>query len=354
MKERLTLSDINKGYLKGSASSKGWALCIGAGTSLPIFPSWLELVGNLILKDPSLIDPASKEEILSSFSLDALIQAYSNIREVSEDDFTKLLSGELYAKLKAHITLEEWDCTKRIFTTVYANRRGDTDWATFIQIRERLFKNTTAYILGEIIVDSIGKDIAPEAILSFNAEPLLYSIINSFERGPFIGKVKESGDVRELIDLMTTSTSSKCKARIPYYFCHGALLSELSTSSDPRLKSINKLVFSEGSYLQLAGSNFSWQATTFLHYCSSTVVIFVGVSLTDPNMRKWLSWIQKERNEELSTTADSTQHFWISKKRDFEDSMRWAEAAVFHLGIRIIWIDDWSDTGEVIRNLIGI
>lgn len=354
MKKSIIYPDIPDSYLKGKATTRGWSLCIGAGTSLPIFPSWEKLVINLIKKDPNLKDQNSINEILDSFSLDALIQAASNLLEVSEEEFVEILSTELYSKIKLAASKDEWNSIRKIFTSINANNTKDKDWINFINFRDRILKNTSAYGLAKSIVDSYNQNLAPSSILSFNAEPLLYSLINSFEREPFIGKVKKAKEVPEIIDLITVSISSKCKGRIPYYFCHGALLSELTSKSDVRLKSTSKLVFSESSYLQLANSNYAWQSINFLNVCSETTVIFIGVSLTDPNMRKWLTWIQNERNNDVDTSIKGTQHFWVNTKPDNEDTMRWMEASVLHLGIRIIWLNDWNETEELIRKIIGI
>jgi hypothetical protein len=354
MKKSLQISDIHHGYIKGKATNNGWALCIGAGTSLPIFPKWKDLVINLIKKDSNLKEISSIDEIISSFSFDALIQAASRIHGTDENKFTQILSNELYEPLKSQVTAEEWLSVCNIFTAITSSRIKDPHWINYIKVRERLFKKTTAYSIAKIIIDSCKRDVAPAAILSFNAESLLYSLINSFEREPHLGKVKKAGDLKVLIDLITVSISSKCKGRIPYYFCHGALLSKLTKNKDFRLTSTSKLVFSESSYLQLANSSFSWQSINFLNICSTYTVIFIGVSLTDPNIRKWLTWIQNERNKDILEETDSTQHFWITKKTTYEDSMRWTEASVYHLGVRVIWINEWNETEIVLKNLVGL
>lgn len=354
MKKSLQVSDIHHGYIKGRALNTGWALCIGAGTSLPVFPNWKDLVINLIKKDPSRVDTKSIIEISSTFSFDALIQAATNVLGLDDESFTELLSNELYNPLRSKVSDGEWASICNIFTAITSSRIKDPHWINYIKVRERLFNKTTAYSLAKIVRESYKKNIAPIAILSFNAESLLFSLINSFEREPYLGKVKKSGELKVLTDIITVSIASKCKGRIPYYFCHGALLSKLTATKDFRLTSTSKLVFSETSYLQLANSSFSWQSNNFLNICSNYTVIFVGVSLTDPNMRKWLTWTQEERNLDIQKETDSTQHFWITKKPKYQDTMRWMEASVYHLGVRIIWINNWNETELVMKNLIGI
>ena len=61
--------------LKDVLNSSGWALCIGAGTSLPLFPSWKELVVKLINLSSKTVDKKLYDFLINSFAPDSLIQA---------------------------------------------------------------------------------------------------------------------------------------------------------------------------------------------------------------------------------------------------------------------------------------
>lgn len=347
MKKRLYGHDLPNGLIKGNMKC-GWSLCIGAGTSAPVFPSWRGLV-NTIIKE---ISPNAKQgtiaEILLSFDLDALIQAACNLK--GENNFGEWLSEKLYSNLKTQIPPEDWDDFRKIFTSPFANLYSDRLWKKFIKYREELFNKTTAYSLAKIITDCQGTEFAPSSILSFNAEPLLYALINSFIREKSIGR---NGCV-EMIELHTLSAISPNRNRIPYYFCHGALLNWISTKDDFRFRADSNLVFSENQYLSLSNNVYSWQSTTFLHTCANSIVIFVGVSLSDPNMRKWLNCVQAERSKDIGEDVDSTKHFWITKIPNNKETMDWMEASVYHLGVRIIWVKSWGQTSSVIKKMLGI
>lgn len=349
MKERLSIETLRNGLIKPRVQTKGWTLCIGAGTSAPVFPTWPELTQDIIQDMYPSVTKQALQKIVSQYNLDALIQAAYNIRNVSSEEFAEYLSSKLYKKLQQEISIDKWDRFCKIFTSTHSNAFEDTYWEEFIQTREELFKQTTAYALAKFIVEDCTQDNRPNAILSFNAEPLLYALINSFLRERVLGQeYKES----EVLDLMTTSIASHDKHKIPYYFCHGSLLSYVARSGDKRLHAASKLVFLENQYLQMSNSTFSWQSSTFLSQCTNSVLIFVGVSLSDPNMRKWLSWVQTERNVDINETVNSTQHFWINKKPQDETIMTWMEAAVYHLGVRIIWINEWSEVTSVLKKII--
>ena len=96
------------------------------------------------------------------------------------------------------------------------------------------------------------------------------------------------------------------------------------------------------------------QSTIFLHACVNSIVIFIGVSLSDSNMRKWLNCVQMERNKDIGNIVNSTKHFWITKIPQNKETMDWMEASVLHLGVRVIWIEEWNQTFDVLKKIIGL
>ena len=351
MKSRLFFGEnVNKSLIKSNIKRKGWTLCIGAGTSVPIFPSWIDLVKSIIREISPNISNNEIHNILSKYSLDTLIQAAYNLK--GSNDFSQWLSEKLYANIRDTIEPSQWNTFRKIFTAVNANTYSDKDWKTFINIRDTIFKETTAYSLAKLIVATYETEYFPHSILSFNAEPLLYALIQSFIREKSLGK-KHIGNCPELVNLMTLSIASSSRKRIPYYFCHGALLDWIAYKNDKRFHTDSRLVFLENQYLQMSNNAFSWQSSIFLNACISTIVIFVGISLSDPNVRKWLSWVQAERNKDIDMKVNSTQHFWITKCPNNKATMDWMEASVYHLGVRIIWIKEWSQITDAIKCIIG-
>jgi hypothetical protein len=117
-------------------------------------------------------------------------------------------------------------------------------------------------------------------------------------------------------------------------------------------------VFSEDQYLNLANMSYSWQAGAFTNAASQFRLCLVGVSLVDPNMRRWLSWVQSNRVDELRAFNNdpvvSTSHFWIEKEYGDPALETWIEAAVAHLGVRLVWIKSWADVSSVMEAMIGV
>lgn len=349
MKKRITAETMQKSFLLPQVQQKGWSLCVGAGISIPIFPSWNELVSLLMQQISPNISHSAIDELQSKFSPDTLIQAAWAMS--GNEDFSQLLSDILYRNLKSKINIKQWDRFRKLFTITHSTFGSDDAWKEFIKISNTLFSQTTAYNIAKLIADSNGTLFAPKSILSFNAEPLLYSLINAFVRQKYI-ETGQTHHRHDMLQLMTKSTSSYSNEKIPYYFCHGALLNNIATKYKKEYDAESKMVFSEAQYLNMA-NNYSWQSISFLDACLKSTVIFVGVSLTDSNMRKWLNSIQKERSLDIAMPVDSTQHFWIEREPQNKESMDWMEASVHHLGVRIVWIKDWKETASVISKMIG-
>jgi hypothetical protein len=219
------------------------------------------------------------------------------------------------------------------------------------QRESRMAKSgVSAVELARVVVDSTSGGFAPAAILSFNAEPLLYALINA------TAAVSEPHSPKALLDRVTRSLSNRALGRIPYVFCHGLLPIEGHPSGE--WHSIDKLVFSESDYLQVANSGFTWQSSTFFDACMSRSVIFIGLSFSDPNLRRWLGIMHQNRLRELQSIghspAASAPHYWFRTIPKTQEEKAWIEAAVAHLGVRLVWLKNWTEASPALRSMLGL
>ena len=190
--------------------------------------------------------------------------------------------------------------------------------------------------MASLIASILDSDLAPSSILSFNAEPLLFALINANHAVLKWGPPPKQGPT-DVLDLVTSSISYRKKTRVPYIFCHGLL----NVPNSPRSQFFgDKLVFSETSYLQLANTSFSWQSSAFIDIAMSQSIVFIGVSLSDPNMRRWLSWLHANRINEITEygtmPSDAAIHYWINLDPQSLPEKRWIESSVAHLGVRLV------------------
>ncbi|MCX4243825.1 SIR2 family protein [Paraliomyxa miuraensis] len=340
------------GLLAGAASGPGWALCVGAGTSLPAFPDWNRLVRRLIEScNPSDVDRVSKD-LSGVFSADALIQAAAVRSGRDANGFAQLLTEELYRDFLGGF---EGSDRRTVLRALGAVRPGDLSqhiWRRFLELMHaRWGDRMSALAIAPILSDALGTPRSPAAILSFNAEPLLFAVLTAYQAC----NGDEDAGVPQRIDRVVRGISNRSVDRVPYVFCHG-LLPVPGAETTQHAASPDKLVFSEAAYLQLAGNVYSWQATSFLETCSARRVVFVGLSLSDANMRRWLSWIHDSRMDELEQVgqrgAISTQHLWLNLDPGDAEVRAWIEASVAHLGVRLVWLRSWGSMGPVLGRML--
>ena len=116
-KQGFTLKSV-KPVILNRLNNSGWALCIGAGTSLPMFPDWVELVMLLAARD---LAPSEAPQVLKSlhqkFSPDTLLQASKDRLGLDDDQFAALLSESLYKGIKSKLNNTDWDCFTSILSS---------------------------------------------------------------------------------------------------------------------------------------------------------------------------------------------------------------------------------------------
>jgi len=305
----------------------------------------------LIERERPKVNVHSLKKLRADFSADAFIQAAKDRLELSDKRFTNALVKELYAPAKAKLTSAEWTALMSALNARHVGRNTPATWRAFLSLIDLHYPSLTARGIANTIVELLDTDLSPSIILSFNAEPLLAALINAT-----VADKRGGSPNTDVIDYVTASTTNRKRDRIPFAFCHG-LLPVPATAGGRPLSSIDKLVFSEASYLQLANNAYSWQSQSFIRAASFHSLVFVGVSLTDSNMRRWLSWVHATRLQELSLAGvkspTSTVHYWIAKAPGSMIERRWAESLVAHLGVRLVWVADYADMSPTLRAMIG-
>ena len=121
------------------------------------------------------------------------------------------------------------------------------------------------------------------------------------------------------------------------------------------------LVFSEDRYHWLYNDPYSWTNITQLNFLRENTTLMIGLSLTDPNLRRLLSISNRKKK--------GKKHYAIMRKKDFKISKKDAninrellksfniinnelnETAFEQLGINIIWVDDYNEISSIIDSI---
>jgi hypothetical protein len=179
-------------------------------------------VTKLVCDDPRA-DADVAKRLLCQYSPDALIEAAHARLRSSPAAFANLLSKHLYADLKAKAG-SLWPLLVRGLEN--ENIRLDLDESKqFIAFFRDQYPTLTALVLAEVLLDTPGNEHSPNAILSFNAEPLLLGLVNGLFATQWHdwGSAAASRTPAQKFDEVTRSISHRTRGRIPHVFCHGLL-----------------------------------------------------------------------------------------------------------------------------------
>ena len=177
-----------------------------------------------------------------------------------------------------------------------------------------------------------------KAIISFNFDDLI--------------EEKLSLDKIEYKSIFSEGERYK-EEEIPIYHPHGFL---------PRKKNLtskNEIVFSEDAYHSQFIDPFSWGNLVQLNHLNNSTCLFIGISLTDPNMRRLLDVsIRKNGKGEKN-------HYIIKKRYSIEELYPESETIKLkdkkvipvlesieeqdanNLGFNVIWINSFSEIPEI-------
>jgi hypothetical protein len=131
---------------------------------------------------------------------------------------------------------------------------------------------------------------------------------------------------------------------LPIYHVHGYL---------PRQGDIpeTELVFSEDAYHSQFIDAFSWSNLIQLNKLTQNTCLFIGISLTDPNMRRLLDVAWRKSPGKMS-------HYIIKKEPSGGDDSTLRKVAKLleeqdanTLGLNVIWVTDFSEIPDILRRV---
>jgi hypothetical protein len=222
----------------------------------------------------------------------------------------------------------------------------------------------SSLILAKYLKNNLGKDFIKkvrEAL--YSAKPTscdLISAIVDLARPQRDGKPLDSiitFNFDALIEENLSSASVLNKAiyteaikhdpnELPIYHVHGFLPRSGKIPED------TDIVFSEDAYHGQFIDSFSWSNLIQLNKLTQNTCLFVGVSLTDPNLRRLLDVAWRKNHDK------TLNHFIIKKLPSFgssddvlDDLARLLEEQDANaLGMNVIWVDSYVDIPPLMRS----
>lgn len=287
--------------LKGALIDNQLTLVCGAGISkASSIPTWNELLVNILNDVYSNDRGSSTENKVSAESLLSLMPQ------------SNLILGK-YLKL-----ILKDDFNKTVQKHLYLNYNFFYEFETF---NPHLETNIMKAIVELSRPKRSGKRL--ESIITFNFDDLIESALSNhnIEHTPIWKEGQTYG-----IDAL------------PIFHVHGFLPNERDVEEP-------NLVFSEEAYHSQFIDPYSWSNLIQLNLFSTNVCLFVGLILSDPNLRRLLdiSWRRNQR----------CKHYIIMKKIPQKSKTDEIVTMLFEqdansLGLNVIWCSDFSDIPNIL------
>jgi hypothetical protein len=225
--------------------------------------------------------------------------------------------------------------------------------------------SASSLILGKYLKNNLGRDFVGEvrdALYSSNPKgcPLIDGII-SLSRPQRDGRPLDS-IVTFNFDCLVEENLSAARIEnkaifseaishdpneIPVYHVHGYLPRAGAIAAD------TELVFSEDAYHSQFIDAFSWSNLIQLNKLTQNTCLFIGVSLTDPNMRRLLdvAWRKNPDKRLGHYIAKRLPRASAGEEALSEVSRLLEEQDANALGLNVIWMDEFDDLPGILEDI---
>lgn len=244
---------------------------------------------------------------------------------------------------------------------------GAKDWSHLIEaLNLEFFKNNVSdideirhfvgnelFVNGKILKTSgfdTYKSLHDELYLfkeakSFNdPNSTLYNCVNYVERHPGVEVITYNYDTNleyllKKRKILYTSVYDENgfinkESQVTIFHVHGLLPFDKYKEQ----KYIDSLVFNESEYFYLYNNPYSWNISKQMHDFTFKTCLFIGLSLTDPNMKRLL---------EVSINPLKFNFIFMKKEHGFnEKTYRAVTNYFFSYDLITIWVDDYNEIGK--------
>lgn len=317
------------------------------------------------------------QSLVQALEVTPSIKEPSTTKSVSEDDAVKVLSaalrnGRLTLVCGAGISIEagipSWNdlllnLLETMMNKISTNESISLRGANPDEFQKRY--SPSALIVGKYLKQNLGTDFLPnlrDALYASN--PLSCNQINAIvelARPQRDGKHLDSiitFNFDDLIEENLKNNNIRNKTiysegvrispnELPVYHVHGYL---------PRKGKISKdmdVVFSEDAYHSQFIEPFSWSNLVQLNALSQSTCLFIGLSLTDPNLRRLLDVAaRKDPSRALNHYIIKKVPNYSNKNDTLDELARFLEEQDANgLGLNVLWVNDFSEIAPLLLRI---
>ncbi len=226
----------------------------------------------------------------------------------------------------------------------------------------------SALVVGKYLKSNLGNDFLPElreALYSGNPTSCeIIDLIVELARPQRDGKPLESiitfnfdGLIEEQLEKNNIRhkpiSSEGIRNRpneLPIYHVHGFL------PRKGRIRKEAEVVFSEDAYHSQFIDPFSWSNLIQLNKLSQNTCVFLGLSLTDPNLRRLLD-VANRKNP-----SRTLNHYIVKKIPNLSNNSDTFDQLAFfleeqdanELGLNVVWVEDFSNIAQLLHEIAEI
>ena len=238
-----------------------------------------------------------------------------------------------------------------IITGRYIEKGFDSDEKFKEKMRELLYQNhpePNSLLYQELVrmiqADSPNNGYYVDQAITFNYDDLLETAIDNYRKANPEKKIRSCNSVFNRAPYIGNG--------FPVYHVHGMIPQKQMIKSTP--------VLGEQEYHKLYKEAYHWSNVVQLFALSRSTCIFVGLSMTDPNLRRLLDISRKGGFDDKDTESNPGYHYAIVEKvpldKDNVNSVknnehyRNQERMMEDLGIKILWYNH-KDHGKIVDYL---
>ncbi|WP_158146686.1 SIR2 family protein [Vibrio fluvialis] len=353
-------TSINALDIKNRGRLSSWTLCLGAGISRGLVPMWQELAREVINRAFKVsLSEVEFESIVASagWSLEAWIQAAENhigASNAANDTLDRILEEVIYSDILAKA--DKYGVRDALIEALNNPRvLSEKDVNGLCDLFETEYSNTSLLSVTRFLIRAEEMNRLPTSIITFNADAILSAALEVFRTRRYSEKLGRFQRAPVIHYKRALNGVDGMGRGTPIIHVHGAIVPQpqkIATAN--RIDSRNKLIFHENQYLDVALTTSSWAQTMFTYQALVSSMVFVGLSMSDANLRRWMAAAHLNRCKELEALGrnpdGASSHLWLRqcatpKVETFQ------EVALAHLGVRSALIPDWSSLEQGLCNL---
>lgn len=192
-------------------------------------------------------------------------------------------------------------------------------------------------------------DAIAEAVRKYHQANLNYGI-ESIITYNYDDLVEQALDKRNVKNLSVYESNRVMQNEFPIYHVHGIIPEQLGS------KAITPTaILCEEDYHEVYRDAYLWSNIEQLHALNRNTCFFIGLSMTDPNLRRLLDISQKR-------TDGKANHFVFMQKKPFDstssskqdkENRKIQQQILNELGLNVIWFDKFSDLPKLITKIFN-